>query len=58
MECFLMNIDFLCTSISCYAQERQDGKNVIFKIIDLPEMKKSLKHFNEPPSADILNNLE
>ena len=41
----------------CGNNRRQDGKNVIFKIVDLPEMKKSLEHFNDPPSADILNNL-
>jgi len=31
-----------CHSITCYPHERADGKNVIFKLIDIPKM------FNKP----------
>ena len=34
--CFLNSEAFDCTEICCNDFERKDGKNVIFKLVDLP----------------------
>jgi len=40
-ECFLYQKEFLmgrenCRDLKCAANSRKDGKNVIFKLVDLP----------------------
>ena len=36
-DCIFHNLHMSCEDFNCYDLKRKDGKNVIFKLVDLPE---------------------